>query len=284
VSSDLPLRANKERAAFVLIPLLFLHLVLLSLQIERPSGTRLFKTWIMAVQAPIITASSAFTRGVQHVWHGYVWMVGARSENEQLRQTVRRLSQLNSAYEQVRQENIRLYRLISIRENVGYQSIGARVVARSPSFLSNILYLDRGSEDGVCVDAPVLSGDGIIGRTVLVSKHQSQVQLITNGDASIGAMLEKSRTPGVLMGTGNPLMDLNYISNTEPITLGDIILSSGLDGIFPKGFVIGKVVKLQKGKDVFQSIKVEPGIDFIHLEEVIVLLGEFKPPNGSVSK
>jgi rod shape-determining protein MreC len=284
VFRDLPLKAKKERAAFVLIPLLFMHLVLLSLQIERPTGTRLFKTWIMAAQAPIITVSSALARGVQHVWRGYLWTVGARSENEQLRQTVRRLSQLNSAYEQARQENIRLCRLLSIRENVGYRSIGARVVARSPSFLSNIVYIDRGSENGVRVDAPVLSGDGIIGRTVLVSKHQSQVQLITNGDASIGAMLEKSRTPGVLMGTGNPLMDLNYISNTESVALGDLVLSSGLDGIFPKGFAIGKVVELHKGKDVFQSIKIEPGIDFIHLEEVIVLLDESKPLNGSISK
>jgi rod shape-determining protein MreC len=284
VSSDLPLKANKERAAFVIIPLLLLHLVLLSLQIERPSGTRLIKTWIMAVQAPIITASSAITRSIQHVWRGYVWMTGARSENEQLQQTVRRLSQLNSTYEQARQENIRLCRLLAIKENAGYRSIGARVVARSPSFLANILYIDRGSEDDVRVDAPVLSGDGIIGRTVLVSKHQSQVQLITNGDASLGAMLEKSRSPGVLMGTGNPLLDLNYISNTEPVAIGDLVLSSGLDGIFPKGFAIGKVVQLQKGKDVFHSIKVEPGIDFIHLEEVMVLLGDSITQSESAPK
>jgi len=268
----------------VVIPLLFLHLVLLSLQIEKPSGTLLFKTWLMAAQAPIVTAASAFSRGVQHVWRGYVWMVGARSENEQLKQAVRRLSQLNSAYEQARQENIRLQRLLLMSETVEYHSIGARVVARSPSFLSNILYIDRGSKDGVHIDAPVLSGDGIIGRTVIVSNHQSQVQLVANEDASIGAMLEKSRTPGVIMGTGDSLLDLNYISNTEPIALGDLVLSSGLDGIFPKGLVIGKVMKLQKGKDVYQAIKVEPSVDFVHLEEVIVLLGESTPPSGSVPK
>jgi rod shape-determining protein MreC len=276
VSSDLPLKANKERAVFVMIALLFMQLVLLSLQIERPAGTLLFKTWIMAVQTPIITASSAFARGVRHFWHGYIWMAGARSENERLQQTVQRLSQLNSSYEQTRQENIRLCRLLSMKENIGYSLIGARVVARSPSFLSNILYIDRGSEDGVHVDAPVLSGDGIVGRTVLVSTRQSQVQLITNGDASIGAMLEKSRTPGVLMGTGSPLMELNYINNTEQVSLGDLVLSSGMDGIFPKGFAIGKVAKLQKGKDVFHSIKVEPDMDFVHLEEVMVILGEAK--------
>jgi rod shape-determining protein MreC len=284
VSSDLSSKANKERAMLVLIPLLFLHLVLLSLQIEKPSGTLLLKTWLMAAQAPIVTASSAFSRGVQHIWLGYVWTVGARSENEQLKQTVRNLSQLNNAYEQARQENIRLRRLLVMSETVGYKSIGARVVARSPSFLSNILYIDRGSKDGIPIDAPVLSGDGIIGRTVLVSNHQSQVQLISNGDASIGAMLEKSRTPGVIMGTGDSLLDLNYISNTEPISLGDLVLSSGLDGIFPKGLVIGKVVKFQKGKDVFHAIKVEPGVDFFHIEEVLVLLGKSTSLSGTVSQ
>jgi rod shape-determining protein MreC len=267
-----------------MIPLLLLQLVLLSLQIERPAGTRLFKTWIMAVQAPVITASSALTRGVQHVWRSYIWTVGARSENERLQQDLNRLSQLSAAYEQAQQENIRLRRLLSMKENLGFRSIGARVVARSPSFLSNVLYIDRGVEDGVRIDAPVLSGDGIIGRIVLALGHQSQVQLITNGDASIGAMLEKSRTPGVLRGTGNPFLDLNYISTTEPVALGDIVLSSGLDGIFPKGFAIGKVVKLEKGKDLFQSVKVEPGIDFIHLEEVLVLSGEPIPSSGAISK
>jgi rod shape-determining protein MreC len=266
-----------------MIPLLLLQLILLSLQIEGPSGTLLFKTWTMAAQAPIVAASSGVTRGIRHVWRGYIWMVGARSENEQLQQTVRRLSLLNSAYEQARQENLRLRRLVSMSESVGYHSIGARVIARSPSFLSNVLYIDRGSADGVRMDAPVLSGDGIIGRTVIVSRHQSQIQLITNGDASAGAMLEKSRTPGVLRGTGNPLLDLNYVSNTEPVAVGDIVLSSGLDGIYPKGLVIGKVAKLQKGKDVFQSIKVEPVMDFIHLEEVVVLSNESKAEKGSTA-
>jgi rod shape-determining protein MreC len=282
VSSDLSSKANKERAAAVVIPLLLLQLVLLSLQIERPSGTLLFKTWTMAVQAPILAASSGVARGIQHVWRGYIWMIGARAENERLNQAVRKLSLVNSAYEQALQENLRLRRLVSMSEGIEYRSIGARVVARSPSFLSNVLYVDRGSEDGVRIDAPVLSGDGIVGRTTLVSKHQTQVQLISNGDASVGAMLEKSRTPGVLRGTGDALLDLNYIGNTEPIAVGDVVLSSGLDGIYPKGLLIGKVARLERGKDVFRSIQVEPVMDFIHLEEVVILSAESKPEKGSV--
>jgi rod shape-determining protein MreC len=267
-----------------MLPLLLLQLAFLSLQIQGPSGTLLFKTWTLAAQAPIIAVSSGVTRGVRHVWRGYIWMVGARSENERLQETVRRLSLLNSGYEQARQENIRLRRLMSMDESIGFRSIGARVVARAPSFLSNVIYIDRGSEDGVRIDAPVLSGDGIIGRTVTVSGHQSQVQLITNEDAAVGAMVERSRTPGIIRGTGDSLLDLNYISNTEQIDAGDMILTSGLDGIFPKGLAIGKVVKLQKGKDVFRSIKVEPIMDLIHIEEVLVLFDESKQEPGPAPK
>jgi rod shape-determining protein MreC len=276
VSSEVSSRGSKERAALVLLPLLLLQLILLSLQIQGPSGTVLFKTWALAAQAPIIAISSRIAGSVRHAWSSYIWMVGARSENEQLRENVHRLSLLNSTYEQALQENIRLHRLLSMNESIGFRSIGAKVIARAPSFLSNVIYIDRGSEEGVRVDAPVVSGDGVIGRTVIVAGHQSQVQLITSEDASVGAMVEPTRTPGVIRGTGDNLLDLNYISNTEQIAAGDIIITSGLDGIYPKGFVIGKVVQLQKGKDVFRSIRVEPSMDLIHIEEVLVLHGESK--------
>jgi rod shape-determining protein MreC len=282
VSSELTSKGNKERTVLVLIPLLILQLALLSLQIEGPSGTLLFKTWTLAAQAPVIAVASGITRGISNVWRSYVWMVGARAENEQLRQTVRQLSLVHSAYEQMKQENIRLRRLVSLNETVPFKTIGARVVARTPGFLSNVIYIDRGSSDGVRVDAPVFSGDGVVGRAVIVAAHQSQVQLITNPDASMGVMLEQTRTPGVLRGSGDLLLDLNYVSNTEQIAVGDMVFSSGLDGIFPKGLVIGKVVDSRKGKGVFRAIKVEPIMDLVRIEEVSVLLSELEPEKGAM--
>lgn len=272
MSSEMPSKVSKERALLVVIPLLILHLALLSLQIEGPSGTLLFKTWTLAVQAPVISFSSGIARAVRRVWSNYVWMVGARSENQQLQETVRRLSLLNSSYEQERQENARLRRLLSMTDSASYKTVGARVVARTPSFLSNVIYIDRGSKDGVRIDEPVISGDGIVGRTILVSRYQSQVQLLTNPDASVGVMLERTRTPGVLRGSGDFLLDLNYIGNSEQVENGDLVLSSGLDGIFPKGLGIGKVVDSRKGKGVFRSIKVQPFMDFMRIEEVSIIL------------
>jgi len=277
VSSELPAKVNRERAVLVTIPLLILHLALLSLQIQGPSGTLLFRTWVLTAQTPIIAVSSMIARGVRHVWSSYVWSVGARAENQQLHEAVRRLALVNSSYEQERQENARLRRLLTMTDSITYKTLGARVVARTPSFLSNVIYIDRGSKDGVRNDKPVISGDGIVGRTVLVSRYQSQVQLITNPDASLGVMLERTRTQGVLRGSGDLLLDLNYIGNSEQVETGDVVLSSGLDGIFPKGLAIGKVVDVRKGKGVFRSIKVQPYIDFMRVEEVSVILSDLMP-------
>jgi len=276
VSSELPSKGNKERAVLITIPLLILHLALLSLQIQGPSGT-LFRSWTLTAQAPLIAASTAATQGIRNMWSGYVWLVGARAENEQLRETARKLSLVNSSYEQERQENVRLRRLLSMTQGVAARTIGAHVVARTPSFLSNVIYIDRGSADGIVLDQPVISGHGIVGRIVLVSKHQSQVQLISNPDASVGVMLEKTRTPGVLKGIGDFVLELNYIGNSEQVENGEVVLTSGLDGIYPKGLAIGRVVDSQKGKSVFRAIKVQPYIDFMRVEEVSVILDSVKP-------
>lgn len=276
MSSELTASANKERSVLVLLPLLVLHLALLSIQIESSSGTLLFKTWTLAVQAPLLSLSSNITGGIGRVWHNYIWTVGARAENERLLQTVHKLLLINNSYAQSQKENERLRHLLSLNDRLEFRSIGARVVARTPGFLSNLVYIDRGSEEGVYTDAAVLSGDGIVGRVILVTKHQSQVQLISNPDASIGALLEQTRTPGVLQGSGDALLDMAYVGNAEPVKVGDIVVSSGLDGIYPKGLPIGKVVDSRKGKGVFRFIKVEPRVDLIRVEEVSVLLNERK--------
>lgn len=280
MSSELTSNANKERAVLVLMPLLVLHLALLSIQIESSSGTLLFKAWTLAVQAPLLSLSSNITGGIEHVWRNYIWTVGARTENEQLQQTVYRLLLINNSYAQSQKENERLRRLLSLNDRLEFRSVGARVVARTPGFLSNLVYIDRGSEDGVHADAAVLSGDGIIGRVILVTKRQSQVQLISNPDASIGALLEQTRTPGVLRGSGDALLEMAYVGNAEPVEVGDIVVSSGLEGIYPKGLPIGKVVDSRKGKGVFRFIKVEPRVDLIRVEEVSVLLNERKSLEG----
>jgi rod shape-determining protein MreC len=284
VSIELAPKVKEGRTLYVLIPLLLLHLTLLSLQIEDPAGTLLVKKWVLRAESPFLNISSSVSVSVNRIWHDYFWLRGAREENQRLQNTLQQLSVQANRLEEIRQENIRLRRLVTLNESIPFEAIGARVVGRTPNYMSNVVYIDRGGTDGITVDAPVLSGSGIIGRTVLVTGHTAQVQLITNADASVGAMVDRTRSPGVLRGSGDPLLDMNYISNTEQINVGDLVVTSGLDGIFPKGLPIGKVVDSRKSNSVFRAIKVEPSADLVHIEEVSVIIGKLKPEKaGEVS-
>jgi rod shape-determining protein MreC len=277
VSIELAPRGREGRSLIVLIPLLILHLVLISVQVQDPAGTLLIRRWVLGVTSPFFNVSSAVSYGVKSVWNNYVWLHGAREENRKLHDTVQKLALRDSALSQVREENDRLRSLLGFTESTGYEGIGARVVGRAPAFLTNLFIINRGSADGVRIDAPVVSGNGILGRTVVVSPSNSQVQLITNPDASVGVMLARLRSPGVLKGTGKPLLELHYLSNSEPVEVGDVVVTSGLDGIFPKGLPVGAVVDSHKGKSVFRVIQVRPYADVLRIEEVLVLRDAPRP-------
>jgi rod shape-determining protein MreC len=276
VSVDLAAKAKENRAIFVLIPLLLLHLVLLSLQIENPGGTLFIRHWIAVASSPFLKASDALTNKVKRVWTGYVWLHGAREENQQLREMVRQLTLRDNATAQLKGENTRLRSLLGLSQSMSVESIGARVIGRMPNYLSHVAFIDRGEADGVRMDSAVLSENGAFGRTVLVLQHNSQVQLISNTDSSIGVMLESSRLPGVLRGLGDQRLSLQYISNSEQVNAGERVFTSGLDGIFPKGIPVGMVVESRKGKSVFRDIEVEPFSDLVRTEEVLVLLAKPK--------
>ena len=276
MSIELAPKAREGHPLYVLVFLLLLQLTLLSLQIEDPGGTLLIRKWVLTAEAPFLNASSFLSSGASRIWRNYLWLRGARAENRQLQDSLRQLTAQSSQLEELKRENVRLRGLVNLDEIVPFQTIGARVVSRTPNYLSNVLYLDRGTADGIPANAPVLAAGGVIGRTVLVARYTAEVQLITNADASTGVMLDRTRSPGVLKGSGERMLDLNYISNSDQVDVGDVVVTSGLDSIYPKGLPIGKVVESRKGNSVFRVIKVEPSADLFHFEEVSVVLGRPK--------
>ncbi len=276
MSIELAPKAREGHPLFVLIFLLLLQLTLLSLQIEDPGGTLLIRRWVLTAEAPFLNASSFLSSGARRIWSNYFWLRGAREENRQLQESLRQLAAQANQLEELKRENIRLRGLVNLNEGVPFETIGGRVVSRTPNYLSNVLYINRGTADGIAPNAPVLAAGGVIGRTVLVARYTAEVQLITNADASTGVMIDSTRSPGVLKGSGAPTLDLNYISNSDRVEVGDAVVTSGLDSLYPKGLLIGKVVESRKGNSVFRVIKVAPSADLFHFEEVSILLGRQK--------
>jgi rod shape-determining protein MreC len=280
VSIELAPKRRESHGIYVTIFLLFLNLTLLSVQVEDPSGTTIFKRWVLGASAPFINLSAGLSRGLREVWTNYIWLHGARAENAQLQRQVEQLSLQVRTLRQFQGENDRLRSLLSFKEGTQFKSLGARIVGRTPDFLSRIVYLDRGSADGVRVDCPVVRAEGIVGRVVLVTSHNSQVQLITNADASAGVMIERTGTPGVVRGLGGHLLDVAYISSTEEVAVGDLVVTSGKDGIYPKGLPVGIVLESTKGKTVFRNIRIEPLVDLLRIDEALILLSPTGSPGG----
>jgi rod shape-determining protein MreC len=280
VSIELAPKRRESHGIYVTIFLLFLNLTLLSLQVEDPSGAIMLKRWVLGASAPFINLSAGVSRGLRGAWTNYIWLHRAREENVQLQREVEQLSLQVRTLQQLRGENDRLKSLLSFKEGTQFKSLGARIVGRAPDFLSRIVYLDRGSADGVRVDCPVVRAEGIVGRVVLVTRHNSQVQLITNADASVGVMIERTGTPGVARGSGGHILDVDYISGTEEVAVGDLVVTSGKDGIYPSGLPVGTVVESIKGKTVFRNIHIEPLVDLLRLDEALILLSMAGSPGG----
>ncbi len=278
MSIELAPKVKEGRVILILIPLLLLNLTLISLQIEEPSGTTLLKRWILIASTPFFDISSTISRVTLNLWRNYVWLHGARQENVQLKDALRDLSLRERALAEAQRENIRLRRMLSFKDSHALQGVGAHVVGRVPGYLSNVTYVDRGIESGISADQPVISEIGVIGRVLIATRNHAQVQLMSNPDASVGVMIDRTRSPGVLRGTGNTLMELNYIGNSEQVEVGDIIVTSGLDGIFPKGLPVGNVVESRKGKTVFRFIQVAPYADLLRIENVYILTNRSRDP------
>jgi len=197
-----------------------------------------------------------------------------RAENIELRAkadaydaTVHRLRELEI-------ENERLRALLGFAERVGYESVAAEVVARSPDNWFSRLVVDRGSADGVAKDMPVVTGQGLVGRVIAVSAHVSVVQLLTDRECGVGGLVQSTRDAGIVSGQGSqsPLLSMMLFERDAVVGPGDAVVTSGYGSIYPPGLYIGEVVEVKK--DTYGLVKyalIRPGVVFGRLEEVIIL-------------
>ena len=147
---------------------------------------------------------------------------------------------------------------------------GIIAAAASPDFRT--VTIDKGSSDGLLRDMAVIEPAGVVGRVVVTAPRAAKVQLLVDRNAAAGALIERSRAQGVALGVGDEWLRLGFVSETSDVIVGDVVVTSGIDGIFPKGFVIGRVDRIEKNGLAYFEIVVRPAVDFSRLEEVLVVL------------
>ena len=268
---------GRYRNVSILAAAVFIQLIGLAVQIKVQSktqaeneSTRLIRVWTVTAITPLEKALVRVQNGASSLWHNYVYLRGVRQENRELQNQIQQLQleqvRLNQDAEQAR----RLQAILRFKEEYIAKTTAAQVIGSSGSEQSRTIYLDKGAEEGIARDMPVISAEGIVGKVVKVFPHTSLVLLINDQNSGVGTSVERSRLQAVLQGKPGGRLALANIMTDEDVKAGDRILTSGGDQIFPKGLPVGTVGSVVSGHE-FLQVNVRPAAALNHLEEVLVI-------------
>jgi len=264
---------RKYQSIAVAATLLIISLIILSYSAVRLSETGLLRKMVLETAAPIEDAINISLKSLHDVWKRYLFLVGLQDENKRLRNENAALNEQINRYREGYLEGIRLQKLLAIKDGFKYRSVVARVIDNDRTTLFKTLLINKGTADGLRVGLPVLADRGVVGRIIETSWHASRVLLMIDENSNIDALIQRSRAQGILQGAGSAGCSLKYISRVEDVQAGDVILSSGLAGVFPKGLLLGVVTGASRREGgLFQKIDVAPAVDFGRLEEVLALV------------
>jgi rod shape-determining protein MreC len=253
---------------------LFLTLSLVLINANR-GGVRRFDPLgvvFLEVLRPLQSGTTQTTGAVRSLWSQYVNLIGVERENRELHERLRALEAERHRDAEIALENRRLARLLDFKSDVPSQVVTARVIGKDASGIFQSFTLDRGETDGVKPGMAVVCADGVVGRIAQASPHASRVLLLSDHNSGVDALVERTRARGIVEGSLNRSCSMKYIKRGDEIDVNDVVVTSGLDGIFPKGILVGKVSGVtRKDFGLFQVAEVVPAVDFSKLEEVLVL-------------
>ncbi len=266
---------RKYKTAIFIVTLLLLALILFFYNLKQGVDGSFFRKIVLETVAPAQKVLSASVKSVNDAWLRYVLLVGIQEENKNLKNKINELKAALILYQEGYLEAQRLRKLLDLKDDYSYHFISARVVGKEQAALSKTILINKGAAHGLKTGMPVIAPPGLIGRLVDVSWHVSKVLLFIDENSNVGAIVQRTRTQGIISGAGPRGLVLKYISKTQDVKEGDVIVSSGMDGIFPKGLLIGQVSHVDRqDASLFLKIIVAPFVDFSKLEEILILATE----------
>lgn len=265
-----PAFVSRRSAFFILVGVLLAQLLFLSAQITRGKNVRLIQVWAVSIFSPCERAVHASLAAVTNSWTDLRSLWSAEEENRILK------SELSASELRIQQlseqeaENARLRGLLDLKTHLPYATLAAEVIATAPGESSMTILIGRGKDADLAPDLPVITPQGIVGKIVDVYDHSAEVLLITDPSSGVGAMIDGSRVQGIVKGSGGNFCQLRYVMDDEKVSPGDSVVTSGMDQIYPKGLVVGTVVRADNG-NIYKNIEVKPATALNRLETVLVL-------------
>jgi rod shape-determining protein MreC len=263
---------SRHKSVVLLAGVIVLQVVLLAVQIKRDSQGRLLRVWTVGAVSPFERAGARGIGNIRGTWSHYFALQNTSRENEELKRENDALKLRVNQLQSKAAESDRLAALLNFRQSQhDVPMLAARVIGTSADTASQTIYLDRGERDGIRHNMGVITPDGVVGKVIESYRDTAQVLLLTDKDSGVGAMLSESRIQSPVGGTGEPLLSMKYIPTDDKVNVGEQVVTSGMDRIFPRDLPVGTVAEIKTGRP-FQQVRVRPAANLARLEEVIVLL------------
>ena len=229
---------------------------------------------MLTLAAPFQSAIDDVADTVVGWWQHYLWLVDTEKQNSQLEQENRQLRSDLQQVAEFRLQNERLRKLLAFVDDIDRPALPAQVIGEDVSSWARTVTIDKGLRAGLRVGLPVVAAEGVVGRIIKAAPNSSRVLLVTDASSAIAALVQRTRTRGVVRGRGAELT-LDYALRDADIEQNDLLVTSGMGGVFPKGPTLGRVAQVERDQyGLFQRVEVAPAVDFSHLEEVLVIVGE----------
>lgn len=269
---------TRYRNVTVLLGLLMAQVIVLASQVRRPvaatgESMSLMRFWVVEIFVPAEKGINSFGDGVSNLWRNYVDLRHVRVQNAELQSQLDRLRLEQVSLAEDAGQARRLQALLSFKEKFISETVAAQVIGTSGTEHSHLLYIDKGSGDGIKPDMAVITPKGIVGKIAKVFPGTSQVLEINDATAGAGVMLERSRLRGVLRGTASGIPEILHLMTDERVEVGEPVVSSGGDQIYPRGLPIGRVSNVGPDPEggPFQLVRVKPSADLDRVDEVLVI-------------
>jgi rod shape-determining protein MreC len=262
----------RQRSGYLFLAVVLGHVLLISAQVNSQKGVPVLEAVTFGIFSEVQRVMSNGVSGIRRGWGGYVGLRHLKEENDALKRDLA-AAQIAAQEQHALASRARgLEKLLELRDRTSLQTTAAEIIgaAAAPDFRT--VTIDKGTRDGLRPDMAVIAPAGVVGRIVVPSARSAKVQLLVDRNAAAGAIVERTRAQGVVVGAGGERLEMEYVSEAYDIVVGDVVVTSGIDGIYPKGFVIGRIESVERSGGAYKRITVRPAVDFNGIEEVLVVV------------
>lgn len=265
---------SRYKLLLLALAILLAAIILYSYNLRQKSATTFFERAVLTFAAPFQSALDGVVDSASDIWGDYIWLVDARQRNLELERENQNLRSRLAQADEALLQNVRLRKLLAFVDELDRPALPAQVIGEDASSWARTIIIDKGSKSGLKSGFPVVSANGVVGRIIKTAPASSRVLLITDASSAVATLVQRTRTRAIARGRGDEL-SLEFTLRDGDLQIGDLLVTSGMGGVFPKGLPLGLVSQVEKDPfSLFQRVRAQTAADFSHLEEVLVIVGE----------